>query len=86
MEYNVFINKLSSIKNAISKRDKKNYVNIKVIEPYLTFQREGKTQIERIKLEELYKLYTSGEELKTTVAKKYRRIQSPAIAILSALK
>jgi hypothetical protein len=61
-------------------------VKIKVIEPYLTFQREGKTQIERIKLEELYKLYTSGEELKTTVAKKYRRIQSPAIAILSALK
>lgn len=61
-------------------------MKIKVIEPYLTFQREGKTQIERIKLEELYKLYTSGEELKTTVAKKYRRIQSPAIAILSALK
>jgi hypothetical protein len=88
MEYNAFVNRLLSIRKAESISGARNYVDIKVASPYLTFRREGKSEFERIKLDELYKFYTSGEELKTTVAKNYisGRVQSPAVAVLLALK
>jgi hypothetical protein len=87
MEYNDFLNKLSSITKVVSVKSKRPYVDIKVVDLYLTFRREGNSQIEKIKLDKLYKFYMSGDYSKTTAAKKYisGRVQSPAVAVLLAL-
>ena len=82
-----FIQKLSSLKTVDSVTGKRykilNATNDKVI-----FLREGKTKSESINTSELFDFYSKGEFHTTTEAKNYisGRVQSPAVAIINAIK
>ena len=87
MNKNEFIQKLSSIKTAISVTGKK-YNSIKLFSDRIEFVRENKTKPESISINELFELFTQESSINTSIAKSYisGRVQSPAVAILNELK
>jgi hypothetical protein len=83
-----FKNNIEVIDKVYSIRDRIEYSITNIDGDNLYFAREGKSNIEKISISEMYELYLNEERINTTEARKYikGRVQSPAVAIVLKVK